>query len=70
MYAIRSYYGMEARESLLESDLFGDDLKKLFPIVTPNMSDSASLDNVVEFLFQTGRDLPHVLSMLISYNFV
>ncbi len=61
---------MEARESLLESDLFGDDLKKLFPIVTPNMSDSASLDNVVEFLFQTGRDLPHVLSMLIpeSWN--
>ncbi|MCU4173699.1 glutamate synthase large subunit [Marinilabiliaceae bacterium N1Y90] len=61
---------MEARESLLESDLFGDDLKKLFPVVEPNMSDSASLDNVLEFLFLTGRSLPHALSMMIpeSWN--
>ncbi len=61
---------MEARESLLESDLFGDDLKKLFPIISPNMSDSASLDNVLEFLFLTGRTLPHALSMMIpeSWN--
>ncbi|MCT4645593.1 MAG: glutamate synthase large subunit [Carboxylicivirga sp.] len=61
---------MQARESLLESDLFGDDLKKLFPVVTPNMSDSASLDNVLEFLFMTGRSLPHALSMLVpeSWN--
>ena len=61
---------MQARESLLESDLFGDDLKKLSPVITPNMSDSASLDNVLEFLFLTGRSLPHALSMLVpeSWN--
>ncbi len=61
---------MQARESLLESDLFGDDLKKLFPVIEPNMSDSASLDNVLEFLFLTGRSLPHALSMMIpeSWN--
>nr|WP_321407565.1 glutamate synthase large subunit [uncultured Carboxylicivirga sp.] len=61
---------MQARESLLESDLFGDDLKKLFPVIEPNKSDSASLDNVLEFLFLTGRTLPHALSMLIpeSWN--
>ncbi len=61
---------MQAREGLLESDLFGDDLKKLFPVITPNMSDSASLDNVLEFLFLTGRSLPHALSMLVpeSWN--
>ncbi len=61
---------MQAREGLLESDLFGDDLKKLFPIIEPGMSDSASLDNVLEFLFLTGRTLPHALTMLIpeSWN--
>ncbi|MBI9061429.1 MAG: glutamate synthase large subunit [Marinilabiliaceae bacterium] len=61
---------MQARESLLESDLFGEDLKKLFPVIEPDMSDSASLDNVLEFLFMTGRELPHALSMLIpeSWN--
>ncbi len=61
---------MQAREGLLESDLFEDDLKKLFPVIEPNMSDSASLDNVLEFLFMTGRTLPHALSMLIpeSWN--
>ena len=37
---------MQAREGILQSDLFGDDLKKVFPIVEPNMSDSASIDNV------------------------
>jgi len=61
---------MQARESLLESDLFGQDLKKLFPVITPNMSDSASFDNVLEFLFLTGRSLPHALSMMVpeSWN--
>lgn len=61
---------MEAREGLLESDLFGEDLKKLFPVIEPNKSDSASLDNVLEFLFMTGRTLPHALTMLIpeSWN--
>jgi glutamate synthase (NADPH) large chain len=61
---------MQAREGLLESDLFGEDLKKLFPVIEPGKSDSASLDNVLEFLFMTGRTLPHALTMLIpeSWN--
>src|SRR5574344_1817313 len=61
---------MQAREGLLQSDVFGDDLKKVFPIIEPNMSDSASLDNVLEFLFMTGRTLPHALTMLVpeSWN--
>ncbi len=61
---------MQARESLLKSDLFGEDLKKIFPVIEPGKSDSASLDNVLEFLFLTGRTLPQALSMLIpeSWN--
>ncbi len=61
---------MQAREGLLESDMFGDDLKKLFPVIEGGKSDSASLDNVLEFLFLTGRTLPHALTMLIpeSWN--
>jgi glutamate synthase (NADPH/NADH) large chain len=61
---------MQAREALLKSDLFGDDLKKIFPVIEPGKSDSASLDNVLEFLFLTGRTLPQALSMLIpeSWN--
>lgn len=61
---------MQARESLLKSELFGEDLKKLFPVIEPNKSDSASFDNVLEFLFLTGRKLPHALSMMIpeSWN--
>jgi len=56
---------MNAREHLFQSDLFGDDLKKLFPIVTPGGSDSAILDNMVELLCHTGRELPHAMMMLI-----
>jgi glutamate synthase (NADPH/NADH) large chain len=61
---------MHARESLLKSELFGNDLRKLFPIIEPGKSDSASLDNVLEFLVMTGRTIPHALSMLIpeSWN--
>jgi glutamate synthase (NADPH/NADH) large chain len=61
---------MKAREGLLKTDLFGDDLQKLFPIIEPGMSDSASLDNALEFLHLTGRSLPHALAMLIpeSWN--
>jgi glutamate synthase domain-containing protein 1 len=50
---------MHARQSLLQSPLFGDDLKKLFPIIAPDGSDSANFDNAVELLFQAGRSLPH-----------
>jgi glutamate synthase (NADPH/NADH) large chain len=56
---------MYARQSLLASPLFGDDIKKLMPIITPGGSDSAILDNVVELLTLSGRSLPHVLSMMI-----
>lgn len=56
---------MNAREGVLESETFGDDISKLFPIITPNGSDSASLDNILELLVQDGRTLPHSLMMLI-----
>jgi glutamate synthase (NADPH) large chain len=60
---------MQTRESLLKTDLFGSDLQKLFPVIEPGKSDSASLDNVLEFLVLTGRSLPHALSMLIPESF-
>jgi glutamate synthase (NADPH/NADH) large chain len=56
---------MHARQSVLASPLFGDDIKKLLPIITPGGSDSAMLDNAVELLTLAGRSLPHVMSMLI-----
>ena len=56
---------MHARQSLLQSPLFGDDMKKLNPIIAPNGSDSANFDNAVELLLQSGRSLPHVMAMLI-----
>ena len=56
---------MHARQSLLSSPLFGHDLKKLYPIIAPNGSDSANFDNAVELLYQAGRSLPHVMAMLI-----
>src|SRR3989454_1134117 len=56
---------MYARQSVLKSELFGDDLQKVYPIIAPGGSDSASLDNAVELLFQAGRSIPHVMAMLI-----
>ncbi|MCH8078617.1 MAG: glutamate synthase large subunit, partial [Proteobacteria bacterium] len=56
---------MRARESLCESELFGDDLKKLFPIIIEGGSDSATFDNVMEFLHMAGRPLPHAVLMMI-----
>jgi len=56
---------MNARQSVLKSPLFGDQIDKVYPVITPGGSDSASLDNAVEFLFQSGRSLPHVMAMLI-----
>ena len=56
---------MYARQSVLASPLFGEDIKKLLPIITPGGSDSAMLDNAVELLTLAGRSLPHVMSMLI-----
>jgi glutamate synthase domain-containing protein 2/glutamate synthase domain-containing protein 1/glutamate synthase domain-containing protein 3 len=56
---------MNARQSVFESPLYGEKIDDLFPVVVPGGSDSASLDNAVEFLFQSGRSLPHVMAMLI-----
>ncbi len=56
---------MKARESVLSSQLFGDDIGKLFPIVDPDGSDSAQIDNAVEMLLLSGREMPHVMAMLI-----
>jgi len=56
---------MHARQSVLESPLFGDDLKKLFPIIQPGGSDSAAFDNALELLLMAGRSLPHAMAMLI-----
>ncbi len=56
---------MGARQSMLSSPLFGEDIKKLFPIAMPGGSDSAILDNVVELLHLSGRSLPHAMAMLI-----
>jgi glutamate synthase domain-containing protein 2/glutamate synthase domain-containing protein 1/glutamate synthase domain-containing protein 3 len=56
---------MHARQSILATPLFGDDIQKLFPIVEAGGSDSANFDNAVELLFQSGRALPHVMAMLI-----
>ncbi len=56
---------MHAREALCESVLFGDDLQKIFPVITEGGSDSATFDNVMEFLHMTGRPLAHAILMMI-----
>lgn len=60
---------MKAREALLKSEVYGEDLKKLLPVIEPGKSDSASFDNVLEFLHMTGRSLPHSLCMMIPESF-
>lgn len=61
---------MEARESVLKSEALGD-VNDIWPIVQTGMSDSASFDNVLEFLVMSGKSLPHALAMMIpeSWNF-
>jgi glutamate synthase (NADPH/NADH) large chain len=61
---------MKARQGRLHSDLFGKDMEKLFPIVYENQSDSACLDNALEFLLLGGRSLPHAMMMLIPEPWV
>ena len=56
---------MRARESELRSELFGEDLNKILPVVTPGNSDSATFDNVLELLMLAGRSLPHAAMMMI-----
>ena len=56
---------MRVREEIMKSDIFGDQIDKLFPIILPGKSDSASMDMVVELLTLSGRSLPEVMMMLI-----
>ena len=56
---------MRARESQLASELFGDDLGKILPVIRPGGSDSATFDNVLELLVLAGRSLPHAIMMMI-----
>jgi len=56
---------MYAGQSNFQSDLFGDDIKKLLPVINTDGSDSAMFDNCVELLLLTGRELPHVMMMMI-----
>ncbi|MGD0812495.1 MAG: glutamate synthase large subunit [Verrucomicrobiota bacterium] len=56
---------MHARQAMFESELFGDDLKKLLPIINPDGSDSAMFDNCLELLVLSGRSLPHAVMMMI-----
>ena len=56
---------MRARESQLQSDLFGDDLEKIMPVIQRDGSDSATLDNVLELLVLGGRSIPHAMMMMI-----
>ena len=52
---------MKAREGVMKSEIYGEDLAKLYPVVEKGMSDSGSLDNVAEFLIHAGgRSLPEV----------
>ena len=56
---------MRARESQLASELFGDDMAKVLPIVRDGGSDSATFDNVLELLVLGGRSLPHAMMMMV-----
>ncbi len=56
---------MRAREGSARSELFGDQLQKLFPVVEPHCSDSGTFDNVLEFLLMTGRTLQEAIMMMV-----
>ncbi len=56
---------MHARQAMFESDLFGKDIRKIFPIINPNGSDSSMFDNCLELLVLAGRPLPHAMMMMI-----
>jgi glutamate synthase (NADPH) large chain len=56
---------MFARQGVARSELFGEELRKLFPVVEPDCSDSGTFDNVLEFLLMTGRSLQEAVMMMI-----
>ena len=56
---------MRAREALFQSPVFGEDIKKITPIINPNGSDSSMFDNVLELMVLSGRSMPHAVMMMI-----
>ncbi|BCG57639.1 glutamate synthase large subunit [Paenibacillus sp. URB8-2] len=56
---------MHARQSLFKSEVFGSDLDKIKPIINPDGSDTGMFDNTFEFLYLSGRSLPHVAMMMV-----
>lgn len=56
---------MHARQSLFQSELFGNDLEKVKPVINPDGSDTGMFDNTFEFLYLSGRSLPHVAMMMV-----
>ncbi len=56
---------MHARQAMFQSELFGDDVKKIVPVINTDGSDSAMFDNCLEMLVMTGRPLPHAVMMMI-----
>ena len=66
---INTYKGnfsrMQVREELLENDFFGEEIKKILPVVLPGKSDSASMDMTLELLLASGRSLPEAMMMLV-----
>ena len=56
---------MRACEALFRSDALGEDIRKVMPVITEGGSDSMALDNALEFLWHTGRSLPHAMMMLV-----
>jgi glutamate synthase (NADPH/NADH) large chain len=56
---------MHSRQGVVKSELFGDDLRKLFPVAEEGLSDSGTLDNVLEFLYMNGRSMPEAAMMMI-----
>ncbi|MFH1614839.1 MAG: glutamate synthase large subunit [Planctomycetota bacterium] len=60
---------MQARQMKMSSEVFGDNISDVFPILTPEASDSACFDNVLELLVRTGRSMPHSIMMMIPEAF-
>ena len=60
-----NYSRMQTREELFQSEAFGEDIKKILPVVLAGKSDSSSMDMTVELLLATGRSLPEVMMMMV-----
>ena len=66
IYTLRgNINAMRAREGTLQSDLFSDDLQKLYPIMEPECSDSGNFDNALEFLLMSGRSLQESVLLMV-----